>query len=257
MSSDRQGSGPDAEVVWPGGYYEGDPLDPMTDSSYGTLGYMSALHAIYLTCIKPYVTPQTRAIEIGPGRRAWTRTMLPASEIVAIDAVPADVNRFWEYVGRHEHVRYLVDGAFDDTELPDGHFDYLFSFGCLCHLPPGKVDEYLARLAPKLRAGANGLLMYADYAKANATRASWKRLTVARALRGRRALPARVALRITGGDRPHYPVYRDDDDVPRPGRWYDLGQERMTELLERHGYTVITPDVGVLARDPIAHFTRR
>jgi phospholipid N-methyltransferase len=244
LNGDRDAASPEAAVVWPGGYYEGDPLDPMGESTYGTLGYVSVLHAIYLTCIKPHVTSETRVVEIGPGRGAWTRTMLPASEIVAIDAVPADANGFWEYVGCHEHVRYLVDGVFDDAELPDGHFDYLFSFGCLCHLPPAKIDDYLERLAPKLRAGAKGFLMYADYAKANAARAGWKRLTVARALRGRRALPARVALRLTGGDRPHYPVYQESDDVPRPGRWYDLGQERMRDLLERHGYTVITPDVG-------------
>src|SRR4051794_408332 len=121
----------ETHVVWPGGYFEGDPLDPMGTSTYGAFGYLSVLHAVYLMCIRPYVDPETRAIEIGPGRGAWTRTLLPAREVVVIDAVPADANGFWEYVGNRAHVQYLVDGAFDDVDLPEAHFDYLFSFGCL------------------------------------------------------------------------------------------------------------------------------
>src|SRR5688572_8177949 len=34
--------------VWPGGYYEGDPLDPAGASGYGRLGYLSILHVVYL-----------------------------------------------------------------------------------------------------------------------------------------------------------------------------------------------------------------
>jgi hypothetical protein len=245
-----------ADVVWPGGYLEGDPLDPMGNSTYGVFGYISVLHAVYLTCIRPYVTPETRALEIGPGRGAWTRTLLPAQEVVVIDGVSAEANGFWEYLGDRSHVRYLVDGGFDWLDLPDAHFDYLFSFGCLCHLSPSKIDEYLGRLAPKLRSGTHGFLMYADYAKANAARADWERLSYARTLQGLRAVPARIALRVTRGARPRYPLLQDSDDVPRPGRWYDLGQQRMTDLLEDHGYAVVTPDVGILARDPIAHFVR-
>jgi len=39
--------------LWHGGYFEGDPLDPMAHSGYGSLGYMSCLHATYLRCIRP------------------------------------------------------------------------------------------------------------------------------------------------------------------------------------------------------------
>ncbi len=37
--------------LWEGGYYEGDPLDPVGRSSYGAGGYISVLHAVYLTCV--------------------------------------------------------------------------------------------------------------------------------------------------------------------------------------------------------------
>lgn len=64
--------------LWDGGYYEGDPLDPLSGSNYRQFGYMSILHATYLWCIKPYVAADTVALELGPGRGAWTRALLPA-----------------------------------------------------------------------------------------------------------------------------------------------------------------------------------
>jgi hypothetical protein len=56
--------------IWPGGYFEGDPLDPLSKSSYKSLGWMSVLHATYLRCIKPYINEDTVALEIGAGRGA-------------------------------------------------------------------------------------------------------------------------------------------------------------------------------------------
>ena len=66
------------EGLWKGGYYEGDPLDPLSRSTFGNYGYVSVLYATYLACIKPYITAETRALELGPGRGAWTKTMLSA-----------------------------------------------------------------------------------------------------------------------------------------------------------------------------------
>lgn len=68
--------------LWEGGYYEGDPLDPVGRSSYGAGGYISVLHAVYLTCVRPYVNADTLALELGPGRGAWTRALLPAREVL-------------------------------------------------------------------------------------------------------------------------------------------------------------------------------
>ncbi len=54
--------------IWKGGYFEGDPLDPMGPSSYGLMGFMSARDLAYLRYIKPNVGPTTAILEIGPGR---------------------------------------------------------------------------------------------------------------------------------------------------------------------------------------------
>ena len=62
-----------ALILWQygiGGYFEGDPLNPFGQSRYpGRLALMSVLHVVYLTCIKPYVSEDTIALEIGPGKQ--------------------------------------------------------------------------------------------------------------------------------------------------------------------------------------------
>ena len=61
--------------IWDGGYFEGDSLDPISASSYGVFGYTSMLNVIYQACIKPYVNRSTVALEIGPGRGAFTKAI--------------------------------------------------------------------------------------------------------------------------------------------------------------------------------------
>src|ERR1017187_4678907 len=95
--------------LWPGGYFEGDPLDPTSPSSYEVYGYNSILYTIYLTCIKPHVTSETVVLEIGPGRGAWTKTFvhLGAKEIWCLDAAPPEHTGFYEYLGHNNSVNYV------------------------------------------------------------------------------------------------------------------------------------------------------
>jgi hypothetical protein len=255
------------QSVWKGGYFEGDPLDPMGLSTYGSLGYMSVLHATYLSCIKPYVTPESVVLEIGPGRGAWTKTMLHAREVWCIDALSAEHNGFWEYVGTAPHVHYQQVTDFSCSGLPDDHFTYLFSFGALCHVPFTGISEYLRNLWGKLRPGAHAFIMVADYAKYNHAvshfepYSAWrvcdliqpkKRL---KAAFWRRAVPyfQKTALRYQDNFRLRQP---DKDDTPVPARWHDAGTDRTCALLTEIGYEVLDRDVGVLHRDPIIHFRR-
>ncbi len=55
--------------LWEGGYYEGNPLNYLGRSAYGSYGYISFLHAIYLRCIKPYINSETVALENRTGTR--------------------------------------------------------------------------------------------------------------------------------------------------------------------------------------------
>jgi len=245
--------------LWKGGYYEGDPFDPFGSSSYGISGYISVLYATYLTCIRPYVNSSTIALEIGPGRGAWTKTFLQAREVWCLDVLSAQHNRFWEYVGDARNVKYVQVSDLSCSILPDYHFDYLFSFGTFVHLSFKSVSEYMGNLYPKLKAGANCFVMVADYEKyARAMDNTRDALRVLDAFIMGKSLPGKILkVWLKRRQRAVKSIRNfDKDDDPFPGRFYHSGIDRTCEMLERAGYRVLLSDVGVVPRDPIVHFTK-
>jgi phospholipid N-methyltransferase len=245
--------------IWPGGYHEGFPLDPVGESSYGPFGYMSVLYVVYLTCIRPYVNQDTVALEIGPGRGAWTRAMLKAREIWCLDVRSDQENGFSEYLGHPKNVRYVQVSDFSCSDLPENHFDYAFSFGCFCHIPFSGVRAYMQNLFPKLKPNARGFIMVADYEKYRKAVANIERLDVV-GREFRRRLASRAWIRplvpLLGRRRPFRADHVQDDDVPRPGRWYDAGVDQTCRMLRECGYTVVCPDLEVTVRDPVIEFTK-
>jgi Methyltransferase domain len=249
----------DFSSLWDGGYFEGDPLDPMGRSKYARLGYMSVLHATYLCCIKPYVNANSTVLEIGAGRGAWTRTMLNAKEVVVLEAVDAEHSRFWEYVGRHNHVQYHKVNDLSCAVLPDDHFSFFFTFGCFCHLPPAAITEYMSNVHKKLRSGAHGFMMVADFDKYNNAVRNLPYYADTRACSNARFRPVVwlwEALWKTAHPGNLNPI---SDRVPADrtaGPWYHMGTDEACRMLEDSGYSIVDSDCGVNHRDPMIHFVK-
>jgi hypothetical protein len=134
----------------------------------------------------------------------------------------------------------------------------LFSFGCFCHLSPLAIEDYMRQMHSRLKPGAHGFVMIADYDKYNRALANTHLLSSYRACVGRRLAPVRLLWRVIDRLwRPPLPVRSKDEDMcPRPHRWYHLGVAAACELLERNGYRIVDPDVGVSHRDVVVHFVR-
>lgn len=249
------------ENMWKGGYFEGNPLDPMSRSTYNTIGYMSILHVVYLTCIKPYVNGKTVALEIGPGRGAWTKTFLQAEEVWCLDALSAEHNKFWEYIGNAQNVRYFQVTDFNCDELPENKFDFLFSFGTFCHISFEGITEYMRNIYSKLKVGANCFIMIADYQKFNSTIDNKEKLSIINVLMPKNRFKRwlwNLQWKLTKKYRiPNKRFPENEDNEPTPGRWYHAGVQRTCEMLTKIGYEVIDADVGAVHRDPIIHFTKK
>jgi len=251
--------------LWKGGYFEGDPLDPLGWSSYGPIGFISGIHATYLRCVKPYINEKTVALEIGPGRGAWTKTMLSAQEIWTMDALSAEHNGFWDYIPIEEksRIRYLEVQDFSCEELPPNHFNYMFSFGTLCHVSFSGMEEYAKNIYPALKKGANCFWMIADYSKYNTAIRSLSNIGIFHRViqprfKGKKLTQLLLTLlyghrKISVGGT--LPV--DQDDLPSPGRWYDAGLAKTCRMLEDQGYEILDSDVGTSLRDPIIHFRKK
>jgi hypothetical protein len=256
--------------IWQGGYYEGNPLDPLSPSTYGVYGYNSILYTVFSACIRPYISPKTTVLEIGPGRGAWTKTFLERGcrRVYAVDAAPAEHTGFWDYVGRDDRAIYLVSNDFSLTAVPDAEIDFFFSFGVFCHLTPAQCEQYVIALAPKMREGARGFLMIADFDKYNNCLDNADRLSLKKIVRWqtRKALlPVEAAyLLIWHCFRPFMDLRRVDKQVERNlvqknglGGWHHCGVDRACAMLESVGFEIVERDIEVIPRDPIIHFRKR
>jgi phospholipid N-methyltransferase len=251
--------------LWKGGYFAGDPLEPVGKSQYGDMGYISSQHAIYQVCIRPYVKSNTRVLEIGPGRGAWTKTMLNAKEIWCLDALSAEYNRFWTYVGNQnrDKIRYLQVNDFSCKQLPDNYFDFMFSYGTFCHITWDSQREYYKNLYPKLVCGASAMVMFADFDKYNSAIMNYRRLRVRKidgnivlsSLKDMLAYARRYCRnRLSGRQFPQ--LLDKNDTTPAPAKWCHAGICETSEFLESLGCEVVNSDVGLNLRDPIIHFRK-
>lgn len=245
--------------VWKGGYFEGEVLDPVGHSTYGPLGYISVLYALYLIAIKQYVSPESVVLEIGPGRGAFTKAILKhdPKEVWCLDAVSAEKNSFFEYIGKNQKVKYFQVEDFSCSMLPEDHFNYFFSFGALCHVSFTGITKYLTNLYPKLKIGAECFIMIADYDKYNACLDNKDKLTIYRHLPFHKLIILnwklyKMMFRSMLDLRRSYP----ESQRPAPGRWYHAGIKQTCELLTSLGYLVVSEDIGVNQRDPVIHFRR-
>ncbi len=250
--------------LWHGGFCEGNPSDP-TFGLWGVSSYLGVSHAVYLACLKPYVKPSTVVLEIGCGRGAWSKLMLDAEHLYCLDALSAEHNGFYEYVGRHPNVTYNRVQDFALAGIPLDSIDFTFSYDALCHVSFGGISEYAQNLFPRMRAGGHGVWMVADYEKYNAFIRNQDQYCVLNGLMPRerykflRSLFGWIATRVTRWNSKRYGLHALDihgDDTPRPGRWYHAGTARTCEMLESKGFTVVDADMGFDVRSPIIHFRK-
>lgn len=249
--------------LWKGGFLAADPLDP-SSSLYSIFGFMSTSHATYLRCIKPYVHEESRVLEIGPGRGGWTRTFLHAQEIHCLDALSAEHNCFWEYVGRRQNVHYHHVHGFSCDMLPNDFFTFLFSYDTLCHVSSEGITAYAENLFPKLRRGSHCFWMVADYTKYNAFVDRLEEYSVLKSFSGglsrrKQRWLKKAAKHVNRFYATKSRLVRldpNEDDRPRPGRWYHAGVERTCEMLRQTGYSIVHEDVGTDFRSPIIEFSK-
>lgn len=250
--------------IWKGGYTEGDPLEPVGPSIYSIrfgMGHLSVLYLVYRVLIAPFVKPGTVALEIGPGRGAWSKAILSCRprHLHVVDVFSAEHNGFWEYVATKDGVTYHQVSDCSLDAVADSSVDFVFSFGCFCHLSPEIQKAYFETFARLMRPGAMGAVMYGDYDKFNQAMRSADRLSLRNAFSNTRALPMRIAFDIWNrllGLVKRWEMEPDKDLSPEPGRWFHVGREQMRAMVEGAGLEVIADDVDVVPRDPIVQFRK-
>lgn len=112
----------------------------------------------------PYITPDATVVEIGPGGGRWTRYMLAARRIYAVDAYP----ELLEELKRHfdlPNITFIHNNKTDFPGIADQSVDFIFTFGVFVHLEVEVIDEYLKNMKRIIRPDGNIVIQYSDKRK--------------------------------------------------------------------------------------------
>jgi SAM-dependent methyltransferase len=114
--------------------------------------------------LKPYVDPGATIVEIGPGGGRWTRYVLSARRIYAVDYHQELLDELRRSCDR-PNITFVKNGGDDFPGVPDGAADFIFSFGCFVHVEVDVIERYLANMRRLLKPESNVVLHYADKTK--------------------------------------------------------------------------------------------
>jgi ubiquinone/menaquinone biosynthesis C-methylase UbiE len=112
----------------------------------------------------PFITPDTTLLEIGPGGGRWTRYMLDAKRIYAVDYHQELLDELKSNFNRR-NITFVKNNGDDFPSLPDGSVDFLFSFGTFVHLDVEIIDRYLKNMKRLLKPGSVVVIQYSDKTK--------------------------------------------------------------------------------------------
>jgi len=112
----------------------------------------------------PYVTPQATVLEIGPGGGRWTRYLLAARRVYAVDYHQELLDELAVNF-RADNLISIRNSGTDLPGVPPESIDFVFSFGVFVHLDLDLIDAYLHSFKSVLSCGANVVLQYADKTK--------------------------------------------------------------------------------------------
>lgn len=178
---------------------------------------------IFLLAAQPYLKPDSRVLELGPGKGSWSRAILQQIQQGELHTVDFQDVKPWLQPERYNGKLFchqVSDNSF--SCIPDNYFDFFWSFGVLCHNNAEDIEAILRNTLPKLKPGAIAVHQYGDWNKLEDY--GWEKGGVP----------------LTFQDQPDSEIW-----------WPRNNRATMASLAKRAGWTVMIPDMGLIQRDSI------
>lgn len=111
--------------------------------------------------IKPFANPDGICLEVGCGQGFWIEHHLCAKfkTVVGVDVIRED----WVFHSPEKVLYEQVEvGDYSLSTFKSNGFDFVWSFGCLCHLPLGGVHAYVESIYRVLKRGCHATLEFSE-----------------------------------------------------------------------------------------------
>ncbi|HKD99700.1 MAG TPA: methyltransferase domain-containing protein [Planctomycetota bacterium] len=116
------------------------------------------------TYAAPYLRPESRVLEIGPGGGRYTRYLIErCASLTAIDVSSRMLERSRRRFAEVEHARFVKGNGHDLAPIADASVDFAFSCNVFVQLDLEDVFGYLAELRRVLAPGGVASIHYADF----------------------------------------------------------------------------------------------
>jgi SAM-dependent methyltransferase len=112
----------------------------------------------------PYVDRSKRVLEIGPGGGRWTRYMMEAKTVYAVDYHRELLDELQRNVAGN-NLKPILNSGDDFPGIPDSGVDFAFSFGTFVHVELDAIERYLVNLVRVLTTEAVVVIHYSDKTK--------------------------------------------------------------------------------------------
>lgn len=137
--------------AWPGGYGENWEV-------YGKVSGVSE-EALVSKCLAPFFDQTHTAMEIGCGIGFWVKKYLCPNfmNVIGLDLLPSAP----VLLPNFKYIE-VPERNYDCFGVDDGSVDFVWSFGCFCHLTLPSVQQYLCSAFRKLRPGGRASLFFSN-----------------------------------------------------------------------------------------------
>lgn len=113
----------------------------------------------------PYVSKDATVLEIGPGGGRWTRYMIGAKRVFAVDYYQELLDELGKNFGKYDNIIRIRNNGDDFPNIPPGSIDLLFSFDAFVHLDLDIIDRYLKNIKQVIHRNSEVIIHYSDKTK--------------------------------------------------------------------------------------------
>ena len=156
--------------LFPRGYSSGDVLSriPGPRRIIEEVRAGGSYRDVFFRAVLPYIAPDSKVLELGPGSGSWTRAILKYVSRGEVHTVDFQDVRGWTIPGRAAadwFATEVADNSF--AGVPAATFDFFWSFGVLCHNNAEHIREIFRNVLPKMKPGALATREIGDWQKLN------------------------------------------------------------------------------------------